>query len=561
MLVAVSLSLTNVNYNYNALYIIPIYVYELTLNRSIAIDGPELRSISMMTAPSDSLFLPESPFGSFQTSKSAPTPMRGIMDPNDDFQKFKYAGVAKQQDSLNELVDTLPPYPRKQPFATSAPKIILTPELRAQIIQNPTKATFVPSALSGLEIRLNGWGPSGLVLVRNLPKVYPCKAKLIRNNAFPMESLSQMTMQIQIYNKAIGFQVIYQEKPLKAIVQTPNSGQFTIDFWASSVQSDFCLALNALRSVGIQTQCEMNALLKALRENGENIGNMPLPSTKPFDRQSLERLESYLDTSVQAMEAKRAKTDTETPFEFKRNVLEEIHQGLLSESLDQRKSAMSLLMHGTDLKSTLGSFACRVTAVVLAGSSLDQAELEDQKAMDIHKTLIRILQDAEFAGDSDRFQDYSEMDTDSTNRFNSKPFGSRKRPRYYEDFMCDLHNMAMTILVQALEVAVCFEQHKDLIQRFVTNYHLTNNGSMNAVLENCIFQVSDPLVSHSLSKGYLACKALRILAESNSDLRKQVGLDNRTKSSILGALEVGESSHWLLHRESKDLHDLIYGQI
>jgi hypothetical protein len=196
----------------------------------------------------------------------------------------------------------------------------------------------------------------------------------------------------------------------------------------------------------------------------------------------------------------------------------------------------------------------------LAGASLDQAELDNQRALAIHKTLIHILQEAEFVGDDVLLQDFNvPMDTDDADGFHSNL--TRKRPRFYEDYMSDLHNMAMTILVQALEVAVCFEQHKDLIQQFVANYYLTDNNAMNTVLERCIFQVTDPLARHSLSKGYLACRALRILAESNPELRKQVGLDDKTKSSILGALEVGESSHWLLHRESKDLHNLIYGQM
>jgi len=184
--------------------------------------------------------------------------------------------------------------------------------------------------------------------------------------------------------------------------------------------------------------------------------------------------------------------------------------------------------------------------------------------MDIHKILIGVLQDAEFAGDANRFQDFTELpgDSDMNKSFHSRSLASsRKRPRYYEDFMSEIHNMAMTILVQSLEVATCFQQHKDLVQQFVTNYYLTNDGAMNAVLERCIYQVNDPLASHSLSKGYLACRALRILAESSSELRKQVESDDRTKSSILGALEVGESSHFLLHRESKVLHNLIYGQM
>ena len=214
------------------------------------------------------------------------------------------------------------------------------------------------------------------------------------------------------------------------------------------------------------------------------------------------------------------------------------------------------------LKTTLGSFSCRVASVVLAGASLDKAELDNQRALAIHKTLIHILQETEFVGDDVLLQDFNvPLDTNTpTDSFHSNTF-SRKRPRFYEDYMSDLHNMAMTILVQALEVAVCFEQHKDLIQQFVANYYLADNNAMNTVLERCIFQVTDPLARHSLSKGYLACRALRILAESNPELRKQVGLDDKTKSSILGALEVGESSHWLLHRESKDLHNLIYGQM
>mmetsp|Transcript_13726 Transcript_13726/g.33236 ORF Transcript_13726/g.33236 Transcript_13726/m.33236 type:complete len:533 (-) Transcript_13726:1439-3037(-) len=527
--------------------------------------------------PPDSSLLPN-PFDLRPASSPAAAPgMRGIEEANPEFYDTKFAStmaMPRQVDAMDELLDVLPLNPMKRGGPTfekqnlkllrsPSPKIILTPEQQSQIIPNPTKATFIPPSIPAMEIRITGWGPSGLCLLRNLPKIFPNRAKIVRDNSFPLESLAEVTQQIQIYNKTLGFQVIYQEKPLKAIVQTPSCGEFILDFWVSSSKTDFYLALHSRREVGIQTQTQMNMLLKALKEDGENIANMPLPTRQSFDSKSLELLESYLDSSVQAMDAKRAKTTGKPTMPFKRNVLEEVHQGLMSESLEQRKFAMSLLLHGTDLKSTLGSFACRVAAVILAGSSLDQAELEGQKAMDIHKTLIRILQEAEFAGDSDRFQDFTELprDSDMTNTFHSKPFLSRKRPRYYEDYMGDLHNMAMTILVQALEVATCFQQHKDLIQQFVTNYYLTNNGAMNAVFERCIFQVNDPLASHSLSKGYLACRALRILAESNSELRKQVELDDRTKSSILGALEVGESSHWLLHRESKDLHNLIYGQM
>lgn len=511
--------------------------------------------------------------------------MRGIVEPNADFYSFKFADVRKQSgslmpmprqaDAMDELLDGFDLNPMKQGGPTIEKQqirkqkvtsmIILTPEQQAQIIPNPTKATYIPPSIAGINLSITGWGPSGSCLVRILPRIYPNRAKIVRDNVFPLESLAAVTQQIQIYNKTLGFQVIYQEKPLQAIIQTPACGEFVLDFWVASSKSDFYLAPQSRREVGIQTQTQMNLLLKALKEEGENIANMPLPSRQTFDSKGLERMESYLDSSVKATEAKRAKTTGKaSEMDFERNVLEEVHQGITAESLEQRKFAMSLLLHGTNLKSTLGSFACRAAAVVLAGSSLDQAELEDQKAMEIHKTLIRILQKAEFVGDAERFQDFTELPRDidvTTNCFHSKPLVSRKRPRYYEEFMSDLHNMAMTILVQALEVATCFQQHKDLIQQFVTNYYLTNDGAMNAVFERCIFQVNDPLASHSLSKGYLACRALHILAESNAELRKQVELDDRTKSSILGALEVGESSHWLLHRESKDLHNLIYGQM
>ncbi|CAJ1939903.1 unnamed protein product [Cylindrotheca closterium] len=549
------------------------------MSRSIHTDDEtEWRSMPMI--PPDSL-LPTSPFDLRPASSPAAAPMRGIVEPNANFYDFKFTDLARQTDLMtrqadvmDEFLDVLPLNPMKpgggptiqklKPQRPPSKTMILTPEQQAQIIRNPTKATFIPPSISAVEIRIAGWGPSGVCLLRNLPIIYPNRAKIVRENSFPLESLAQVTEQIQIYDKTLGFQVIYQEKPLKAIIQTPNCGEFIVDFWASSSNPDFYLALHPRREVGIQTQTQMSMLLKALKEDGENIANLPLPTPQPFDSKGLERLESYLENSVQVMEAKRAKTTGKPTEVFRRNVLAEVHHALMSESLEQRKFAMSLLLHGTDLKSTMGSFACRVTAVVLAGSSLDQAELEDQNAMDIHKTLIQILQEAEFVGDEDRFHDFTEIPQDSdmtTNTFHSKPLSPRKRPRHYEDFMCEIHNMAMTILVQALEVATCFQQHKDLIQQFVTNYYLANNGAMNAVFERCIFQVNDPLASHSLSKGYLACRALRILAESSTELRKQVESDDRTKLSILGALEVGESSHWLLHRETKVLHNLIYGQM
>jgi len=552
-------------------------------NRSIqaesmqADDGIQFRSINMMTSP-DSLM--PGPFDLRPAPAAAPSSaLKGIVEPDEAFYDFKFATMAKPA-AMPEIAKlSMLKQPFGQPFDHQGPtmkrqqmlkrpiisieqkkrnqshvaKIILTPELQAQLIPNPTKATYVPPSISGMEIRISGWGPSGLCFVRNLPRIYPNRAKIIRDCSFPLELLAEKTHQVQIYNKTVGFQVIYQENPLKATVQTPDCGEFILDFWVSSSKTDFYLALYAQREVGVETQIQMDHLLKALKEQevGEDVANLPPRQT--FDSNSLERLESYLDNSVQAMEAKRAKLSDKPVMAFKRNVLAEIHDGLMSESWEGRKLAMSLLLHGTDLKSTLGSFACRSAAIVLAGSSLDQAELDNQGAMDIHKTLIQILQEAEFAGDTDRLQqDFSEVPTES----------SRKRPRFYEDFMSDLHNMAMTILVQSLEVAVCFQQHKDLIQQFVANYYLTDNhGAMNSVFERCIFQVTDPLARHSLSKGYLACKALRILAESNVELRKQVELDDRTKSSILGALQVGESSHWLLHRESKDLHNLIYGQM
>merc|ERR1712150_88603 len=128
----------------------------------------------------------------------------------------------------------------------------------------------------------------------------------------------------------------------------------------------------------------------------------------------------------------------------------------------------------------------------------------------------------------------------------------RNRPRYYEEFMNDLHHMALTIFVQALEVAMCFQDEMgNEIRNFCEIY--VRQG-IQRILNDCIAKVtSAPLENQSLSTGCLACKALRILASADSFLRNRVSKDSRTRKNILEAAMVGKARHAMLEDESERL--------
>jgi hypothetical protein len=456
-----------------------------------------------------------------------------VTQPNPGFDKFKFS---------------------KQSFMPSSSEMFVNTSTQKATVEIKSTKT------EELQVAIDGWGASGMATLRKLPKYHPQRKKF-EQNASSIESLSDAAHSIQRCIRASSFQAAYKESPLSAKVQTPDHCEFSIDFWKAASGTEFYIDIQRRRGEHVFANMHMRKVLSAAKEgfDGDSFA-----ASRSFNSEQLVSLESILNQAIPKSMPETPKFNVskympETP---KSNVLDHIHSLLTSSRLEVRKMGLQLLVARTDLMSTMRSGACSATTVVLAGKSPNGSGFAPQKATEIQNVLIMLIQSKEFQGDAERFgASETDMDVGDVEPFFAMAECSRDRPQYYEEFMNELHHMALTTLVQALEVADCFrDQFSQHVQDFREKY--LEEGSLDTTLKKCIADVRGPLASQSLSIGYLACKALRILATSDNFLRQGVEEDVlKTRENIMTAMGVGKSSHAMLQRESENLYQVVYGNL
>jgi hypothetical protein len=354
--------------------------------------------------------------------------------------------------------------------------------------------------------------------VRTLPKYHPSK-KLLKN-PMSMKTLGDVINRLQQCIRSMSIQASYTNSPLSAKLQTPENCEFYLDFWKSSTGNEFYIDIQRRRGDHLIANMYIRKLLDAAKEFDEN----DYTSERSFNNQQMQSLESFLKKAMKNSDW----MPPQSPEDATKIAMENIHSSLMSKRLDARKNGLKQLVGMTDLHRTMSPAACSASMVVLAGKP--KAPDFADKAMDIHEAIIRLIQSKEFEGDDQLFASSGvDMDLADVEPFFQNDTMSRNRPRYYEELMNEFHQLALTILVQVLEVASCFEDQFSQVVRYFVEKYVTTQG-MDITLKECIAKVKGPPASLSLSTGYLACKALRILAKSDDYLRKCVEEDARLMS-------------------------------
>jgi hypothetical protein len=121
--------------------------------------------------------------------------------------------------------------------------------------------------------------------------------------------------------------------------------------------------------------------------------------------------------------------------------------------------------------------------------------------------------------------------------------------------MNEMFHLSLQVLVQALEVVACFHQQVSSvdIQDMARNLFL---AASNVAVGKDLYETLLGCVKSAESKlanGYLACKALRLLAMALPSLKDRLKRDDKACLYIGGAIQVGYTSHQLLHVESERL--------
>merc|ERR1711933_205728 len=97
-------------------------------------------------------------------------------------------------------------------------------------------------------------------------------------------------------------------------------------------------------------------------------------------------------------------------------------------------------------------------------------------------------------------------------------------PQHYTEYMNELFHLAIQLFAMA--------EGKDLYN----------------ILLGCVCHAES-----KLANGYLACKALRLLASSHPGIKDQIKCDDNARQSIGNAYQVGGMCHKLLKDESYQL--------
>jgi hypothetical protein len=234
-----------------------------------------------------------------------------------------------------------------------------------------------------------------------------------------------------------------------------------------------------------------------------------------------------------------------------------VYTALTSKRLDMRRIGLEYLATYTNVNRTLSSTAIPSALVVLQGTPPLPKYAEECKT--IQRILLRVIQNREFEGDEDYLQDM-DVDSDLEVFFPSGDEGETKRGRapYYVDYMSELFHLALTILVNSLEVVACFQDQlsfntNDMVRAFLLTSQNVSGVDMYQTLMDCV-QRAD----RKLTNGSLACQALRILAIGSHDTMIRLKYDPKAKKAIGNAMHVGHTRHALLKVESEKLWNVLY---
>jgi hypothetical protein len=183
-----------------------------------------------------------------------------------------------------------------------------------------------------------------------------------------------------------------------------------------------------------------------------------------------------------------------------------------------------------------------------------------EKCKTIQSIVIQIIQHRDFEGDEKLIPS---MDIDSYLEFfpSDDKGDSRGRPSHYVEYMSELFHLALTILVNALEVVSCFTDQPPLdgvpvakvVERFLEACSRGDSGvGIYQTLIDCVRSAERKQAS-----GYLACKALRLFAMALPEFREIMKQDEKATEYIARAIRVGHARHALLKAESEKLWDCL----
>jgi hypothetical protein len=448
-----------------------------------------------------------------------------------------------------------------------------------------------------------GWDVSK-IQIQNVPLYFP--RDMLQWENFPFQDLPQVLERISMEMRKSSVQASLIHEPLSAKLQTchENVELYLVFFRENNNMSDDgTVSMSVQRHKGdhyAANKC-IQRLIDAAKglheEEDDDDGNKAMDTDTSVTAGAVLAMERLIERAVMESSASATQNNQnddqdqqrhpfldQTPEQMTESAVRDVY-GWLEQSrrLDLRRHALEYLLAMTDLKRTLSSQAIAGSLIVLQGkvSSTVTASSElNTQVRTIQSILLSVLLTRELPGDRAMFMEgnnnkgSSSSSSSSSNSNNGtddlemRPYfpevvdeinaNSAGLPEFYTEYMNELFHMALQILVQSLEVVACFKVNvgENLTNQLLdTASKVADGKDLYHTLLGCIVNAES-----KLANGYLACKALRLLAVDHPGIKEQIKLDINAKQCIGNAYQVGQVRHTLLKDESYQLWQTVCQQ-
>jgi hypothetical protein len=389
-----------------------------------------------------------------------------------------------------------------------------------------------------------GWDPHQIELPP-LPVYFP--RDMIKLE-LPMNEFNGVLERLPRCIRTLSIQAEYQNTPVSAKLQTFEHVELYLKLWKGEDEI-FFIDIQRRKGDCLDANRYMHKLLDAAK------GEMPeesMPVDADIAAQQLHNVEALLQ-KVMATAPAATFMAPQSPEETTRIAMDTVYESLTSKRLDLRKVGLEFLCCCTDLKRTIRATAVPSALVVLQAKP-PSAEYAS-KCQDIQRILLKLLQHREFE-DYDAPQDLMDVDSDAEEFIPSDQENSRGRSTYYVEYISEVFHLALTILVNSLEVVACCSDQLDLqdfaLDFFQTSQSISTAGIYQTLLD-CVQRCD-----RQLANGYLACKSLRLLAAAHPTIRDRLQHDTQAAAYLGKAVQLGRARHSLLQSESERLWKTLY---
>jgi hypothetical protein len=408
--------------------------------------------------------------------------------------------------------------------------------------------------LSYADLQVSGWQTPQLRHASIYHSADLCNVQL------PLADLEKILKRIPLCLRAFSIQAKYMDDPVSAALLTLEDIELHLCLWKSRTDQDMVIIeIQRRRGDAVLSGRYARKILEAIQVQDFQGSDYQVDTS--LNIRHLQDAESLVHQALASSSASSAPYKGLSGSEQTVMVLDTVHSYLHTDRLDARLLGLEFLCILTDPRRTSIATSIACARAVLLG----EAPTEDSEAICgyLHKFVMRLVQLREFGDENFGQADPMDVDSEAENFFPSdddeEPSESKRPPEYVE-FMSQLFRLALTVMINSIEVVACFKDQEPLCHGNLDTMTQDFIASAKEICEQDMLQTLVDFVARAKNKqhnAYLATKGLRYLWQASPAVRLRLVKDFNVVKLVEEAAQIGYTRHALLQSEGEQLFQVL----